>query len=182
VTAAVEGSNKEQEGCHADDGDDERQAEAVLIDLWRPFLPQLHVTDSGLAKTQNLSDRKRESRPFVSTPVCVGLLLLSYHPPCSYVCLLHAYTIKGTPHQKALGLGQYRAKLLTSVRSSHLSFSSSYTALGESFAVGETRDRCCLQGPAQSEMSGVEGVPKGRMSLGSAGMVAGLYSLRCLHP
>lgn len=42
------------------------------------------------------------------------------------------------PYQRTLGLGQYRAKLLTSVRSSHLSFSSSYTALGESFAVGET--------------------------------------------
>lgn len=50
VTAAVEGSDEEQEGCHADDGDNEWQAEAVLIGFRWSFLPQHHVTDSRLSQ------------------------------------------------------------------------------------------------------------------------------------
>lgn len=48
VAAAVEGSHEEQEGCHADNGDDEGHAEAVLRLLGWPLVPKLHVTDSHL--------------------------------------------------------------------------------------------------------------------------------------
>lgn len=59
MTAAVEGSNKQQEGCHADNGDNERQAEAVLIGFRWSFTPQHHVTDSRLATKENLRGRKQ---------------------------------------------------------------------------------------------------------------------------
>jgi hypothetical protein len=50
VTAAIEGCHEQQEGCHADDGDDEGHAEVVLSIIWWALVPQLHITDSRLAR------------------------------------------------------------------------------------------------------------------------------------
>lgn len=52
VAAAVQGCHEEQEGCHADDGDDEGHAEPVLRLFRGPLAPQLHVTDSRLARRE----------------------------------------------------------------------------------------------------------------------------------
>lgn len=49
MAAAIEGRHEQQEGRHADDGDDEGHAEPVLGLLRRPLVPQLHVTDAHLA-------------------------------------------------------------------------------------------------------------------------------------
>lgn len=50
VAAAIEGGDEEQEGSHADDGDNEWQAEAVLVGFWWSFPPQHHVTDPRLSQ------------------------------------------------------------------------------------------------------------------------------------
>lgn len=69
MAAAVEGGHEEQEGCHADNGDDEGHAEAVLGLFWRPLVPKLHVTDTHLQKTGSGS---LSEFLFLSKPFCLG--------------------------------------------------------------------------------------------------------------
>lgn len=48
VAAAIEGSHEEQEGSHANNGDDEGHAEAVFCLLWGALFLHLHVADTCL--------------------------------------------------------------------------------------------------------------------------------------
>lgn len=115
MTAAIESSNKEQEGGHADNGDNEWQAEAVLVGFWWSFPPQHHVTDSRLAEKENLSDRTRSPglssppHPFVSPSGWV-LCLLCYHVhsyvPGNQRTLLHQRTLDLGVKDKAAYLSQ----------------------------------------------------------------------------
>lgn len=162
MTAAVEGSNEEQEGRHADDGDDEGQAEAVLIDLWRPFLPQLHVTDSGLPETQILSDRKQETRLPVSTPVCVGLLLLS---PVPFICLPLAclyYQRTSSPEDTGLRTVQGKAPYLCQVIPSVLQ--QLIHGLRRKLRCGRDKRQMLPPGSSPERNGRGRGVPKRRMS------------------
>lgn len=113
--------------------------------------------------------QKTESGPPVPTLVkwepffcvCCPILLPTLSTGMCLSCIL--IPSKDLLYQRTLGLGQYRAKLLTSLRSSHLSFSSSNTALGESFAVGETETNASRVQP-RVKWQGQSGYPKKRMS------------------
>lgn len=83
VAAAIEGRNKEQEGRHADNGDDEGHAEPVLHRFWWSLLPKLHVADSRLAGKEKCmwQETGSEVSP-LSTPPQLG--------PTASSCLLGA--------------------------------------------------------------------------------------------
>lgn len=123
MTAAIKGSDKEQERCHADDGDDEWQAEAVLVGFWWSFPPQHHVTDSRLTEKENLSGRKQPglvSTPFICEPFCVGLWPpILHHLPCPLLCasLPDTCMFKGhsTPEDTGLRTVQSKATYLSQV-------------------------------------------------------------------
>lgn len=54
VAAAVESRHEEQEGCHADDSDDQGRAEPVLGLLWWSLTLEPYVIDSHLARKENV--------------------------------------------------------------------------------------------------------------------------------
>lgn len=54
VAAAIEGRHEEQEGCHADNSDDQGRAEPVLSLIWWSLTLKIHVIDSHLARKENV--------------------------------------------------------------------------------------------------------------------------------
>ena len=58
MAAAIEGRHQEQEGCHADNSDDQGHAEPVLHLFWWSLTPKLHVSDSHLARKEKVTEQK----------------------------------------------------------------------------------------------------------------------------
>lgn len=54
VAAAVESRHEEQEGCHADNSDDQGRAEPVFGLLWWSLTLEPYVIDSHLARKENV--------------------------------------------------------------------------------------------------------------------------------
>lgn len=61
MAAAIEGRHQEQEGCHADNSDDQGHAEPVLHLFWWSLTPKLHVSDSHLARKEKVTEQKTGS-------------------------------------------------------------------------------------------------------------------------
>lgn len=70
MAAAIKGRDQEQEGCHADNSDDEGHAEPVLGLFWWSLTLKLHVIDSHLARKEKVTWQKTGSgSPSLRTPI-----------------------------------------------------------------------------------------------------------------
>ena len=96
MAAAIKGCHQEQEGCHADNSDDQGHAEPVLHLFWWSLTLKLHVSDAHLARKEKVTEQKMGSGSLsLRTPIHLRALPLGVWGACS-TTLLSPFTLPST--------------------------------------------------------------------------------------